>query len=70
MICLQGHTAGMPLSLDRPKDKGDEEDLKGGDRDFCIRALKEGFSTIALEQCSMDELDVRDGRVCYVSLCL
>ena len=65
MICLQGHTTGMHISFGRPKHKGDEEDLKGGDRDFCVRALKEGFATIALEQRSMGELDLRDGRMCF-----
>lgn len=67
MICLQGHTTGMHISFGRIKHKGDEEDLKDGDRDFCVRALKEGFATIALEQRSMGEFDVRDGRMCYLA---
>lgn len=65
MICLQGHTTGMHISFGRPKHKGDEEDLKGGDRDFCVRALKEGFAAIALEQRSMGEFSERDGRMCF-----
>ena len=64
MICLQGHTNGMHISFARPKFKGDEEDIAGGDRDFCVRALKEGFAALALEQRAMGETGERDGRMC------
>lgn len=64
MICLQGHTTGMHISFARPKYKGDEQDIAGGDRDFCIRALKEGFAAIALEQRAMGESGEKDGRMC------
>jgi len=50
MICLQGHSKGMHISLGRPKFEGDEETMSGGDRDFCVRALKEGYAAVALEQ--------------------
>ena len=50
MICLQGHSKGMHISLGRPKFEGDENSIKGGDRDFCVRAVKEGFAAIAMEQ--------------------
>ena len=49
MICLQGHSKGMHISLGRVKYPGDEESIKN-DRDFCVRAVKEGFAAIALEQ--------------------
>jgi len=55
MICLQGHSRGMHISLGRPKFPGDEEDIFGGDRDFCVRAVKEGFAAIALEQRNFGE---------------
>jgi len=55
MICLQGHSTGMHISLGRIKYEGDENTIKGGDRDFCIRAVKEGFAAIALEQRTMGE---------------
>ncbi len=64
MICLQGHTTGMHISFARPKYKGDEEDIAGGDRDFCVRALKEGFAAVALEQRAMGETGEHDGRMC------
>ena len=55
MICLQGHSTGMHISLARAKFEGDEETIKGGDRDFCIRAVKEGYAAIALEQRNFGE---------------
>lgn len=55
MICLQGHSKGMHISLGRPKYEGDERSINGGDRDFCVRAIKEGFATIALEQRNFGE---------------
>ena len=55
MITLQGHSTGMHISLGRPKFKGDENTIKGGDRDFCVRAVKEGFAAIALEQRNFGE---------------
>ena len=55
MICLQGHSKGMHISLGRPKYDGDEKIIKGGDRDFCVRAIKEGFAAISLEQRNFGE---------------
>ena len=55
IIGLQGHSKGMHISLGRPKYKGDEETISGGDRDFCVRAIKEGYATIALEQRNFGE---------------
>ena len=55
MICLQGHSTGMHISLGNPKYEGDENTIQGGDRDFCVRAVKEGFAAIALEQRNFGE---------------
>lgn len=55
MICLQGHSTGMHISLARPKFPGDDETISGGDRDFSIRAVKEGFAAICLEQRNFGE---------------
>lgn len=55
IICLQGHSKGMHISLGRPKYDGDEISIQGGDRDFCVRAVKEGFAAIALEQRNFGE---------------
>ncbi len=49
-VCLQGHSKGAHISLGTPKYPGDEASISGGDRDFCIRAVKEGFAALAVEQ--------------------
>ena len=56
MICLQGHSPGMYISLGVVKREKDVQSIKNGDRDFCIRAVKEGFAAICLEQRSFGEL--------------
>jgi len=50
VICLQGHTSGMHISLGRIKYPGDEDMIQGGDRDFALRAVKEGYCALAVEQ--------------------
>ena len=55
IICLQGHSTGMHISLGRTKYDGDEQRITSGDRDFCIRAVKEGYAAIALEQRNFGE---------------
>ena len=56
MICLQGHSPGMYISLGIVKQEKDELSIKNGNRDFCIRAVKEGYAAISLEQRSFGEL--------------
>lgn len=56
IICLQGHSTGMHISIAEPKYEGDEQTISGGDRDFCVRAIKEGFAAIALEQRNFGEM--------------
>ena len=70
MICLQGHSTGMHISLGRPKFEGDEDTIRGGDRDFCVRAVKEGFAAIALEQRNFGECggDENGPRCLYSSM--
>ncbi|MCI8441930.1 MAG: hypothetical protein HFG27_05275 [Provencibacterium sp.] len=50
VICLQGHSTGMHISLGRPKFPNDEKTISGGDRNFAVRAVREGYCAIALEQ--------------------
>lgn len=52
VICMQGHSKGMHITLGRTKYEGEKV---AGDRDFAIRAVKEGFCAIALEQRSFGE---------------
>ena len=48
-ICLQGHSSGMHISVGEAKFPGDAKTIAGG-RDFAVRAVKEGFCAIAMEQ--------------------
>ncbi len=62
MICLQGHSPGMHISLGRAKDL----DAGDGDRDFAVRAVKEGVCALALEQRSFGECGGVDNKPdCY-----
>ncbi len=49
VICLQGHSTGAHISLGIPKFERDAKSIAGG-RDFAVRAVKEGFCAIAMEQ--------------------
>jgi cephalosporin-C deacetylase-like acetyl esterase len=59
VICLQGHTTGMHISLGRPKVEGDEESI-AGDRDFALQAICEGYAALVMEQrCFGERKDIR-----------
>lgn len=49
VICLQGHSTGMHISLGIEKFENDAQTIAGG-RDFAVRAVKEGYCAIALDQ--------------------
>jgi dienelactone hydrolase len=49
VICLQGHSTGMHISLGRPKYEGDEESIVG-DRDLALQAVREGYAAPVMEQ--------------------
>ncbi len=54
VICMQGHSSGAHISLGIAKFQGDEKTIAGG-RDFAVRAVKEGFCAIVIEQRYMGE---------------
>ena len=58
VICLQGHSTGMHISLGRPKYEGDEQSIAGG-RDFALRAVREGYAALVLEQRCFGEREDR-----------
>lgn len=64
MITLQGHSPGMHISLGRAKEEAEVEKINNGDRDFCVRAIKEGFAAIAMEQRNFGERADVDKRRC------
>ena len=49
VVCLQGHSTGMHISLGRPRYEGDEESI-AGDRDFAVQAVREGYAALVMEQ--------------------
>ena len=55
MICLQGHSTGMHISIGRAKFPGDEETIAGG-RDFALQAVANGYAAVAMEQRGLGEL--------------
>lgn len=57
VICLQGHSTGMHISLGRAKFAGDDETIADGDRDFAIQAVGRGYAAVAMEQRGFGELD-------------
>lgn len=51
VVCLQGHSTGMHISLGRAVyGEKDVNLVKGGDRDFAIRTIKEGYAAVTVEQ--------------------
>lgn len=67
VITLQGHSKGMHVSMGRTKYEG-ESSKDDGDRDFCVRAIKEGYAAIAMEQRNFGECGGdKDGPHCQES---
>ncbi len=59
MICLQGHSTGMHISLGRPKYEGDEKSIAGG-RAIALQAIAHGYAALVLEQrCFGERSDAR-----------
>lgn len=49
VICLQGHTTGMHLSIARTFDEAAPIDVDG-DRDFALGAMRHGYAALCIEQ--------------------
>ena len=54
-ICLQGHATGMHISLGKAIYERDPMLISGGDRDFVVRGVKEGYVSVAVEQRNFGE---------------
>ena len=73
VICLQGHSTGFHISLGNPIFEGDYGSISNGDRDFCVRAIKEGYAAVAVEQRNFGECggvmdpEKKPGPDCHVS---
>ncbi len=55
VICLQGHSTGMHISLARAKYDDDEKTIEGGDRDFALQIVKQGYAALVIEQRAFGE---------------
>ncbi|MGI6746421.1 MAG: Abhydrolase family protein [Firmicutes bacterium ADurb.Bin300] len=65
MICLQGHSPGMYISLGETQIEKDSL-LIEGDRNFAVRSVKEGVCALALEQRNFGECGGKDNKPdCY-----
>ena len=53
-ICLQGHTKGMHVSMNRTLFEGEDVSDREDD-EFCLRAVREGYVAVALEQRNFGE---------------
>ena len=63
VICLQGHSTGMHISLGRPIYEDDEATISG-DRDFAVQAVRQGYAALAIEQrCFGERRDQRPTEV-------
>lgn len=68
IICLQGHSKGMHISLGEAKYEGDEQTICGGDRDFARQIVNRGYAALALEQRAFGECGgTPEGPDCYQS---
>lgn len=54
MICLQGHSPGMHISIGRGKTKQEIALIQGG-RDIAIQAVRHGWTALAIEQRAFGE---------------
>ena len=55
MICVQGHSTGMHMSLGVPLYEGDAEEIKANDKDFAVQAVRQGMCAVTIEQRCMGE---------------
>ncbi|MCL2512965.1 MAG: acetylxylan esterase [Oscillospiraceae bacterium] len=69
MVCIQGHSPGMHISLGRVKYGGDAENMNSGDRDFAVQAVKNGYCALAVEQRGFGECsgNAEGGTNCYMN---
>ena len=63
VICLQGHSPGMHVSLAREPYPSKTPITVAGDRDFCLQAVARGYAAIAMEQRGFGELGVGENPI-------
>lgn len=67
VVCLQGHSTGMHISLGRAQSEADVKTIEG-DRDFAIQAVREGYAALVIEQrCFGERRDRREASKRHVN---
>jgi len=59
MICLQGHSPGMHISIGRGTTKQEIASIQGG-RDIAIQAVQHGWAALAIEQRAFGERAIKE----------
>src|SRR5690606_10332988 len=54
MICLQGHSPGMHISIGQARTEADLKSIAGG-RDLAIQAVENGWAALVIEQTGFGE---------------
>lgn len=63
VLCIQGHSNGMHISIGRRKFDSDE---LGGDHDYALQAVRRGYIAVAMEQRGFGELKSKvEGNMCH-----
>lgn len=55
MLCIQGHTRGMHVSMGQIRYEDDRNLILEDEQDFCAQAVSNGFAAVALEQRNFGE---------------
>ncbi len=55
LICLQGHSTGMHISMGRVVYEDDKKTIAGGDRDFARQIVNQGYAALCVEQRAFGE---------------
>ena len=50
MVCLQGHSPGMHISLGRAQNESEKKSVQEGDRDFALQTVAKGYAALTIEQ--------------------
>ena len=67
MICLQGHSTGMHISLGRANYEDSKKTIADGDRDFAMQCVRHGMCCVTLEQRCFGEKGGTPNPDCYTS---
>lgn len=59
MVCLQGHSTGMHISIGEPKYEGDQKTIDGG-RDFALQCIQHGLAALVIEQRGFGETSTKE----------